>query len=1422
MATTAYPFDPNGTSSLNRVINEKHVLVSQNYRDYHYIIPDFAPFVLTNFTITITSPGGVTRNLTEGVDYYFSNKFRDASLACAKEVYGSISFLDTDTFGIVTISYNTIGGIWTLSLQEITRILAEEMRNPRSTSWEQITNLPARFPVVDHEWDLVDMTGSKELIASTDRIRDAIFQKGGGDITDHINNFENPHQTTKAQVGLGNVQNYAVATQLQAADATSNSLYMTPVRVLDTINATAKIWISNHTSDKNNPHATTSVQVGLGNVQNLPLAGQAEAESGASNLFYMTPQSTKQAITAIGLGALNTHIADKLNPHQTDKTQVGLANVQNYAVATQEEARSGTATDKYMTPQRTRQLVLEYVTVELGGHASQTNNPHQVTAAQVGLGNVQNFGIASATDAVAATSNVLYMTPIRTKQTVDALVTTPLNNHLVDISNPHGTTKAQVGLGSVQNYDMAGAADAQAGSSNLLYMTPLRTKQAIDTFAVAPLGTHTGNTSNPHQVTKAQVGLSNVENYAVATQEQVNTGVDAVYTTARTVKTYVDAAAVTPLNSHVNNTSNPHGTTKAQIGLGSVENYPMANNAEALEGIAINRYMSPVLVKTAITQMVGTSLTSHVNNTTNPHQVTAAQVGLGSVQNYPMANATEAIEGTATNLYMSPVLVNSVVNTVAVTPLNTHVNNTSNPHGTTASQLGLGNVQNFGVASIAEAVNGTAANLYMTPLLVKAVVDQVALAPLGAHITDNSNPHNTTKAQVGLGNVQNYVIANNAEAIEGSSNTLYMTPLLVKAAIDESVGEPLADHVDDIANPHATTKAQVGLSNVQNYALASTTEANEGTATDKYMTPALVKSAVTQFVGTTLTSHVNNTANPHQTTAAQVGLGNVQNFGVASNAEAINGVAVNLYMTPANVKAVIAQTVGTPITDHVNNTDNPHQTTATQVGLGKVQNFGVATTAEAVDGALANLYMTPVLVKAAIGQTVGATLTTHVNNTANPHNVTSTQVGLGNVANYSVATTTEAVDGNAINRYMTPATVKAAIAQTVTVELTNHTGNTSNPHSVTSTQVGLGNVQNYAIASLAEAQAGASNTVYMTALRVSDAITRLGGQLLSNHADLTNNPHQVTKTQVGLGNVGNFGIATDIEAQQGLSNALYMTPAKVSVAIAALATPLSHLSNTANPHSTTAAQVGAFTKQEIDTKLSSYLLRTDTWVSGQPREDFIAVVRNGKSADSNALGGVTLDGLLEQVAATSAITAFDIVNVLDPVAKPYHWINIGRIVSPDDSKLVSSNSPVLSHPDGYWFVAGGSELTADESASATVSSAGYLLHAVNTGDSSNLIINATRITAGQDTVAFAATIDADNVMNIWMRVAAGYSPIAATQLSGIGVSVVLSENISVDVEPDDITYATIASTGSGGGGDVSELTARVTALESIITGITVV
>ena len=61
-----------------------------------------------------------------------------------------------------------------------------------------------------------------------------------------------------------------------------------------------------------------------------------------------------------------------------------------------------------------------------------------------------------------------------------------INDHLADTgTNPHAVSASDVSLGSVNNYGLATEGEAQTGSSHIKYMTPLRVKDAID-YEVKP------------------------------------------------------------------------------------------------------------------------------------------------------------------------------------------------------------------------------------------------------------------------------------------------------------------------------------------------------------------------------------------------------------------------------------------------------------------------------------------------------------------------------------------------------------------------------------------------------------------------------------------------------------------------------------------------------------------------------------------------------------------------------------------------------------------------------------------------------------------------------------------------------------------------------------------------------------------------
>lgn len=224
------------------------------------------------------------------------------------------------------------------------------------------------------------------------------------------------------------------------------------------------------------------------------------------------------------------------------------------------------------------------------------------------------------------------------------------------------------------------------------------------TTAKSSIDTHITNKSNPHSVTKAQVGLSNVPN--VSTNDQTPTftpaSSDANLTSGEKLSTAFGkiAKAISSLISHLSNTGNPHSVTKSQVGLENVPNVSTNNQTptytEATSDTALKSGENLSTAFGKIARAVN-SLISHITNTNNPHNTTATQVGLGNVPNVATNDQTPTYTVAGSNTALtSGEKLNVAFGKIAkaINSLISHLSNTSNPHSVTATQVGLGNVAN--------------------------------------------------------------------------------------------------------------------------------------------------------------------------------------------------------------------------------------------------------------------------------------------------------------------------------------------------------------------------------------------------------------------------------------------------------------------------------------------------------------------------------------------------------------------------------------------------------------------------------------------------------------------------------------------------------------------------------------------------------
>lgn len=229
---TVYALDTTGVALANKVTGEQHALTAST-NIYNVVVPNNTPFYSQGFSISYRDLAGVTRTLVEGIDYYFSHMFVGASRAIGKPVYGSITLLDMNITGVGTFVYQTLGGTWAANTTTINTVLSDILRNPRTTTWEMVANVPTVFPPVTHNWDLVDMVGETELVNAINLISAAIAAKSATNLNVTLPAF----YPSREKVGLSNVDNFKTATDSEASAASSATRFMTPRGVSFAISA---------------------------------------------------------------------------------------------------------------------------------------------------------------------------------------------------------------------------------------------------------------------------------------------------------------------------------------------------------------------------------------------------------------------------------------------------------------------------------------------------------------------------------------------------------------------------------------------------------------------------------------------------------------------------------------------------------------------------------------------------------------------------------------------------------------------------------------------------------------------------------------------------------------------------------------------------------------------------------------------------------------------------------------------------------------------------------------------------------------------------------------------------------------------------------------------------------------------------------
>lgn len=307
------------------------------------------------------------------------------------------------------------------------------------------------------------------------------LQTDVNNLSTHISNKSNPHEVTKVQLDLDNVDNISdINKPVSIAQAEAIAVVQTN--------------LNNHKADVNNPHGVTKVQIGLSEVNNTSDINKPVSTATQNAL------DTKENI-------LNKGIAG------------GYAALDEYGKIPEDQLPSssndvGESGKIYIDKQTNKLYHLEngsYVYIKSGAVDSVAGKTGIVILDKndVGLSNVDN------------TSDILKPVSAAQASAID-IVQSDIDIHKLEVNNPHSVTKTQVGLGNVDD------------TSDVNKPISIAQHTAIDAVQ-DDLNIHKNNTNNPHNVTKTQLGLSAVDNTAdvnkpisIATQTALNLKVDKV------------------------------------------------------------------------------------------------------------------------------------------------------------------------------------------------------------------------------------------------------------------------------------------------------------------------------------------------------------------------------------------------------------------------------------------------------------------------------------------------------------------------------------------------------------------------------------------------------------------------------------------------------------------------------------------------------------------------------------------------------------------------------------------------------------------------------------------------------------------------------------------------------------------------------
>lgn len=275
---TQLPLDLKGTLTTNLFVGEEHTLTRVNGKTNRMFTPKYGAYYKDSLEVR-TASGAV---LSEDVDYVTTYYYDEIWELNAKAACAIIVVTNPAVANSVRITYRALGGHYCLSVDELSDMLKEVDEYPKELGWDDIRNKPLQFVPLPHTHEYWQLYGLESTVSNLDMIADSVgvgrkgvlddnryYYQGIIDLAEkaiadysalvmaHINNRSNPHQTDKTKLGLGEINNWGMATNAEAVTMTVNNKYQPIGGVYDQLYAHVIPLYDAHLRDLNNPHNVT-------------------------------------------------------------------------------------------------------------------------------------------------------------------------------------------------------------------------------------------------------------------------------------------------------------------------------------------------------------------------------------------------------------------------------------------------------------------------------------------------------------------------------------------------------------------------------------------------------------------------------------------------------------------------------------------------------------------------------------------------------------------------------------------------------------------------------------------------------------------------------------------------------------------------------------------------------------------------------------------------------------------------------------------------------------------------------------------------------------------------------------------------------------------------------------------------------------